>query len=148
MLSMGLSSSQIQSFGRSLVNLRQNLRLQSTVQFRSIRLSRVTSVEPENRHAGLDNASKLLKRQIKSFQISNFLGVTPKSGRYCSISLNSWVTRHRPSNPRIFSEVSQVTETDHELAKEVAKNPRKRRKIRKILPRNASALDLPRRSHD
>ncbi|KAJ7820253.1 hypothetical protein B0H14DRAFT_1346871 [Mycena olivaceomarginata] len=68
--------------------------------------------------------------------------------KYCSISLNSWVTRHRPPNPRIFSGVSQVTETDHELAKEVTKNARKRRKIQFFLPRDALALDLPRRSHD
>ena len=62
--------------------------------------------------------------------------------RYCSISLNSWVTRHRPPNPRIFSGVSQVTETDHELAKEVTKNPRKRRKFQFFLSRHASALNL------
>ncbi|KAJ7787302.1 hypothetical protein B0H14DRAFT_3580497 [Mycena olivaceomarginata] len=60
------------------------------------------------------------------------------SSAYCSISLNSWVTRHRPLNPRIFSGVSQVTETNHELAKEVTKNPRKRRKIQFLLPCDAS----------
>jgi hypothetical protein len=42
---------------------------------------------------------------------------------------------------------SRVTgHRDHELAKEVTKNPRKRRKIQFFLPRDA--LALPRRSHD
>jgi hypothetical protein len=44
--------------------------------------------------------------------------------------------------------VSQVTETNHELAKEVTKTPEKAEKFNFFLPCDAMALDLPRHSHD
>jgi hypothetical protein len=51
-----------------------------------------------------------------------------------------------PKSTNIFG-VSQVTETDHELAKEVTKKPQKKA-IFFFFFRDASVLDLSRRSHD